>query len=241
MPPLESAMTKAAALNNSEADWWENPPHDVIPVLAANPDITIVPDNPMGNMTMVRFNHLLPPFDNPKMRQAVLMVTDQSDFMNTLVGNPKYWKVCPSFFTCGTPMASEAGSEALTGKRDFDKAKQLIKEAGYKGEKIVVLRGRSAEPARPGAGRLRSVEEAGAQRRAGVGRLGHRGNPPRLEEAAGGGRLAHLRDWLGRRRPARSVDQCHAARQWRSGLVRLAEGRQARRAAGAVDQGRDSG
>ena len=28
---------------------------------------------------------------------------------------------------------------ALTGKRDLAKAKELIKEAGYKGEKIVVL------------------------------------------------------------------------------------------------------
>ena len=28
---------------------------------------------------------------------------------------------------------------ALTGKRDFDKAKQLIGEAGYKGDRIVVL------------------------------------------------------------------------------------------------------
>ena len=36
-------------------------------------------------------------------------------------------------------MANDAGSEALTGKRDFDKAKKLIAEAGYKGEKIVVL------------------------------------------------------------------------------------------------------
>jgi peptide/nickel transport system substrate-binding protein len=36
-------------------------------------------------------------------------------------------------------MASDAGSTALTGKRDFDKAKKLIAEAGYNGEKIVVL------------------------------------------------------------------------------------------------------
>ena len=36
-------------------------------------------------------------------------------------------------------MANTAGSEALTGKRDFEKAKQLVKEAGYNGEKIVVL------------------------------------------------------------------------------------------------------
>ncbi|MBV9153592.1 MAG: ABC transporter substrate-binding protein, partial [Alphaproteobacteria bacterium] len=136
---IPDAMTKATALNNGEADWWENPPSDVLPVLTANPDIAVVPDNPMGQMTMVRFNHLLPPFDNPKMRQAVMMVADQADFMRTLVGDPKNWKICASFFTCGGPMANDAGSEALTGNRDFEKAKQLIKDAGYKGERIVVL------------------------------------------------------------------------------------------------------
>jgi ABC-type transport system substrate-binding protein len=59
--------------------------------------------------------------------------------MSALAGDPTNWNICPSFFTCGTPMASNVGSEALTGKRDFDKAKSLIAEAGYKGEKIVVL------------------------------------------------------------------------------------------------------
>ncbi len=38
-------------------------------------------------------------------------------------------------------MASDAGSTALSGKRDFDKAKKLIAEAGYKGEPIVVMDG----------------------------------------------------------------------------------------------------
>jgi peptide/nickel transport system substrate-binding protein len=36
-------------------------------------------------------------------------------------------------------MASDAGSTALTGPRDWDKAKKLIAAAGYKGERIVVL------------------------------------------------------------------------------------------------------
>jgi peptide/nickel transport system substrate-binding protein len=73
------------------------------------------------------------------MRQAVLMVASQADFMSAFAGDPQNWKVCPSFFTCGTPMSSNAGSEALTGKRDFDKAKKLVAEAGYKGEKVIVL------------------------------------------------------------------------------------------------------
>src|SRR5580704_5896386 len=66
---IPDAMTKVAALNADEADWWENPPLDLVPALEANPDITIANQDPLGIMTMLRFNHLYPPFDNVKMRQ----------------------------------------------------------------------------------------------------------------------------------------------------------------------------
>src|SRR5208282_2002754 len=92
-------------------------------------------------MGLLRFNQLQPPFDNVKMRKAVLAVTDQAEFMTALAGDPRDWKPCASFFTCGTPMASDTGTAALTGKRDVDAAKRLIAEAGYKGEPIVVLDG----------------------------------------------------------------------------------------------------
>jgi peptide/nickel transport system substrate-binding protein len=131
--------TKTAALQSGEDDWWENPSADLWPVLAANPDIEVTPADAIRAMGCLRFNWLYPPFDNVKMRQAVMMVASQPDFMTAFVGDKKNWDVCASFFTCGGPMASTAGSEALTGKRDYDKAKQLIKEAGYNGEKIIVL------------------------------------------------------------------------------------------------------
>jgi peptide/nickel transport system substrate-binding protein len=111
----------------------------MLPVLAANPEITLAPDNPMGVMTMMRFNQLQPPFNNLKMRQAMLPVVNQADFMTALAGDPKHWNVCASFFTCGGPMANEDGSQILTGPRDFAAAKRLIAEASYKGEKITVL------------------------------------------------------------------------------------------------------
>jgi peptide/nickel transport system substrate-binding protein len=136
---IPDAMTKVAALNAGEADWWENPPIDLVPALASNPDIAIASADPLPSPIMVKFNHLLPPFDNVKMRQAVLAVANQPDFLTALAGDQKNWELCPSFFTCGTPMASDAGSAVLTGKRDFDKANKLIAEAGYKGERIVVL------------------------------------------------------------------------------------------------------
>ena len=138
IPEVSSA---AAALTNGEVDWWENPTLDLARMVATNPDITVVDTDPLGSMGLLRFNQLVPPFDNVKMRQAVLAATDQAEFMTALAGDPKDWKRCASFFTCGTPMANDSGAAALTGNRDLDAAKRLIAEAGYKGEKIVVLDG----------------------------------------------------------------------------------------------------
>jgi peptide/nickel transport system substrate-binding protein len=136
---VPDATTKTAALQSGEDDWWENPPADLWPVLAANPDIVVTSVDAIRGMGCLRFNWLYPPFNNVKIRQAVLMVASQADFMTAFVGDKKNWDICASFFTCGGPMANAAGSEALTGTRDYEGARQLVKEAGYKGEKIVVL------------------------------------------------------------------------------------------------------
>jgi len=136
---IPDVSTKTAALNAGEADWWENPPSDVIPVLAANPDIVIDKGDPLPSPIMVKVNHLQPPFNNVKMRQALMAVASQADMLTTLAGDKKNWELCPSFFTCDTPMANTAGSDALTGPRDYDKAKKLVAESGYKDEKIVIL------------------------------------------------------------------------------------------------------
>ncbi|HEX3347811.1 MAG TPA: ABC transporter substrate-binding protein, partial [Acetobacteraceae bacterium] len=43
------------------------------------------------------------------------------------------------FFPIGTPLANDAGLEAVTGPRDPARAKQLLARAGYKGERVVLL------------------------------------------------------------------------------------------------------
>jgi peptide/nickel transport system substrate-binding protein len=91
-------------------------------------------------MGVLRFNHRLPPFDNVKMRQAVLNLVDQKDYMRAVAGDEKYWKACPSIFICGgTPFETTAGADALMKGPNPAKAKQLIQEAGYKGERIVLM------------------------------------------------------------------------------------------------------
>jgi peptide/nickel transport system substrate-binding protein len=136
---IPDSATAAAALNAGEVDWWQMVPPDLVPLLAKNKDIKIENTDPLGSIGLIRFNQLHPPFNNPKMRQALLYLVNQQDYALAIAGDPKQGKACPSFFTCGSPGESKVGSEILTGKRDLAKAKQLIQESGYKGEKIVVL------------------------------------------------------------------------------------------------------
>jgi peptide/nickel transport system substrate-binding protein len=136
---IPDSATAANALNAGEVDWLQQVPPDLVPLFAKNKDITVATVDPLGSMGMLRFNHLQPPFNNEKMREAVLQVVDQRDYMNAVAGEAKNWRTCFSYFPCGTPMSSDAGSEALGGRRAFDKAKALIKEAGYNGERVVVM------------------------------------------------------------------------------------------------------
>ena len=136
---IPDSATAAAAINAGEVDWWEQMPPDLIPVLAKNKSIKVENIDPLGSMGLLRFNFMNPPFNNQKMRQAVLYALDQNDYVLGIAGDAKNGHPCYSYFTCGTPLASEVGAEPLKGKRDVEKAKQLVKEAGYKGEKIVII------------------------------------------------------------------------------------------------------
>jgi peptide/nickel transport system substrate-binding protein len=136
---IPDSATAAAALNAGEADIWEQVPPDLIPLLEKNKQITVKNNDPLGSIGIMRFNFLHPPFNNDKVRQAVLYAVDQQEYVIGIAGDPKNGKPCYSYFTCGTPLSSEISAEPLKGKRNFDKAKQLLKEGGYKGEKVVII------------------------------------------------------------------------------------------------------
>jgi len=54
--------------------------------------------------------------------------------MRAVVGSDeKLWKRLPSFITPGTPLYTENGGDILKGPRNYDAAKKLLAEAGYKG------------------------------------------------------------------------------------------------------------
>ena len=136
---IPDPATAAAALQNGEVDWWETPLADLVPVLRSNKDINVDIGDPLGNIGAFRMNHLFPPFNNVKVRQAVLTALNQEDYMRAIVGDDdKLWKPLPGFFTPGTPLYTEEGGDMLK-QRNVAAAKKLLAESGYKGEPVICI------------------------------------------------------------------------------------------------------
>src|SRR5437762_2421333 len=110
---MPDSQTAVNALQSGDIDFMENPPFDLLPVVTANKDLKVEILNKLGFQTLGRMNFLYPPFDNVKVRRAALLAMNQKDVLDALVGNPEYYKICGAFFVCGTPLATEEGSETL--------------------------------------------------------------------------------------------------------------------------------
>jgi peptide/nickel transport system substrate-binding protein len=135
IPDHQTAMN---ALLAGEVDMLESPPHDLYPVLKADPNVRLINGNPLGNQYTFRFNTLHKPFDNAKVRQAVFYAFNQEDFLKAVIGDPAYYKVCKSFFPCGSPLSSTKAMEGLL-ESNFEKSRALLKDAGYDGTPIVLM------------------------------------------------------------------------------------------------------
>jgi peptide/nickel transport system substrate-binding protein len=129
--------TAAAALENNEVDWWENPTNDLLPMLDRSRNLHTEPNGPLGAMRTAVFNHLFPPFDKAEVRRLVREASSQADFMTAAAGtDPTMWHDNVGIFTPGTPMASPV---AAAPKRDLPALRQALADAGYKGEKVVLM------------------------------------------------------------------------------------------------------
>jgi peptide/nickel transport system substrate-binding protein len=132
--------TAAAALQAGEVDWLETPSFDLLPPLLRNRNVVVQNIDPTGTIGVLRINHQHAPFNNPAILRALLGALDQKACMTAVAGDDAaLWRADVGFFTPDTPMASDAGTEVMTGPRDLQKARQALAAAGYKGEKVVLL------------------------------------------------------------------------------------------------------
>ena len=136
---LRDSQAQVNALKKGEVDILEQLPFDFYEQVKADTSLQIPKYSNFGLQYMARFNHLHKPFDNPKVRQAVAAAFSQDAFLRAQVGVKELYKPCGSFFICGTPYGSTAGSD-LQMKSNMKKAQDLVKASGYDGTPIVILK-----------------------------------------------------------------------------------------------------
>jgi len=134
---IPDAATAAAALQSGEVDLWEQPALDLLPVISRNAQIRLQKLTELSNMIMLRPNALHPPFDNPKARLALAYIVDQGDAMAAGFGDEKNWARCDAYYICGGPYGTEAGTADFK-RTNLERARALLKEAGYNGERLVI-------------------------------------------------------------------------------------------------------
>ncbi len=135
---MPDSMTAVNALMNGEIDYIEQVPYDLLPIVEENKDLNVGIIDKVGYQTMYRMNFLYPPFDNKLVRQAAMYAVGQQQVMQGLVGNEKYYKTCAALFGCGMPYENSYGKDMVVPS-NIEKAKALLKEAGYDGTPVEIL------------------------------------------------------------------------------------------------------
>jgi peptide/nickel transport system substrate-binding protein len=135
---ITDPQTQANALATGEVDMIEMPAFELYRSMQRNPDIQLLELNPLGGQNYLRFNHLEPPFDNPKVRRAAMAALNQEMFLQAQVGDPRLYRTCFSVYPCKTPYATAKGM-AFIAEHNLARARQLLEESGYSGTAIIVL------------------------------------------------------------------------------------------------------
>ncbi len=130
---FRDAMTAVNALSKGEIDLIHELPHDLAPLLESESKVKVMVYNELGQLGFIRFNFLFPPFNDVNARRAVLLAVKQKEFLEGLVGNPKYYSECRSIYSCGSPYETTAGLPGI----GLDQAKKALKASPYDGSPIV--------------------------------------------------------------------------------------------------------
>jgi peptide/nickel transport system substrate-binding protein len=133
MPDVSSQVS---ALLTGELDYVERLPADVLPVLERNRNVRVEVVSPYGYQGILRFNHLQAPFDDVRVRRAVMLAVDQAEYLPAVSGRADYARQCRSMYGCGTRYETTAGMPAAA---DLPSARALLAQSGVDLTREIVI------------------------------------------------------------------------------------------------------
>ncbi|MDR7419842.1 MAG: ABC transporter substrate-binding protein [Armatimonadota bacterium] len=134
---VPEAAVRSAGLVAGDIDVALNLVNDDYGRLLRTPGLTLLvvkPDSWIG----LFFNHALAPMNNLKMRQAIQAALDHNAIMFAAAGSQAFYRLDPSMMYKETVWHSTAAKE-LYNQRNPGRARQLLQEAGYRGEPVSLM------------------------------------------------------------------------------------------------------
>lgn len=136
---IPDTATAINALIAGEIDWIEEVPGDMLMFFDGQDSARTLAARQSGNSVQLVVNHLNPPFDNPKIRQALQLAVEQEPILVASYGNnPELTLECAAVFFCGSPYESDVNTDRVL-RRDPAAAMTLLEEAGYDGTPVLLL------------------------------------------------------------------------------------------------------
>jgi peptide/nickel transport system substrate-binding protein len=140
---IRDPLTQYHALTKGEVDWVEQPNFEHASSYRTQTDVVFHELSSAGVQFVLRMNHLHPPFNDVRIRQAAMVALGQFDFLKTQIAVPGLYRFCKSIYPCDSPLVSDE-TGIYTGTANPVTAAQMLKAAGYDGTPIVLLR--SSDP-----------------------------------------------------------------------------------------------
>jgi peptide/nickel transport system substrate-binding protein len=161
MKAIPDSNTSASALLAGEIDYLQYVPFDWIERLQKDKNIKLMT---LGGLDMFqgnfRLNHASGPFSDPAVRRVLWKLVDQNTILQAIGIAPEFHlKNCPSYWMCGTPYESSAGSEVA--RFNIDEAREELKKTNYKGEPVVMMELTSPNSLPPALVLVEAMRKAG--------------------------------------------------------------------------------
>jgi peptide/nickel transport system substrate-binding protein len=132
--PTPDVSVRVASVESGEADFTFDATPDAYDRLRNNPDIKVQIAKPYYWLVSI-LNKKKGLFTNEKLRQAFLAALDMEPIMRATVGRPEFYRHDSSLSFREEQWWTDVGRE-MYDQKDQEKARRLLKEAGYQGEPL---------------------------------------------------------------------------------------------------------
>jgi peptide/nickel transport system substrate-binding protein len=132
--PVPDYATRQAGMVTGEYDFIQQVKPDQYERIKSSPGVEPVVAKPYGWVTLV-LNMRQGQLADRRLRQAIQAAIDPDPMMLAGLGHKDFYRLDPGLFFPEQTWHSKAGA-ALYNQRDKDKARRLLKEAGYQGQPL---------------------------------------------------------------------------------------------------------